>query len=161
MGSGSDAARRRAYREATQDAVREGLSARPWEQLLGQVLLGGTEWVRQVRAKLAGEDKERPALRALRLRPGWEQVVRAVEEVKGERWEEFRDRRGDWGRDLALWLGRSQAGLKLAALGRLAGGLDYRTVGWAVKRVSQRWPRDPELARATRMARAHIQNPEI
>ena len=30
----------------------------------------------------------------------------AVEEVKGERWEEFRDRHGDWGRDAALYLGR-------------------------------------------------------
>ena len=38
----------------------------------------------------------------------------AVERVKGEKWMEFRDRHGDWGRDAALWLGRRCGRLKLA-----------------------------------------------
>ena len=40
-----------------------------------------------------------------------------VEAVKGERWEGFRDRIGDRGRDVALLLGRREGGLKLGELG--------------------------------------------
>lgn len=36
-------------------------------------------------------------------------------------WTAFRDRYGDWGRDLALYLGRKVAGLKLAELGEAGG----------------------------------------
>ena len=40
------------------------------------------------------------------VRPDLEAVIAAVEWVKGEKWDEFRDRHGDRGRDLVLHLGR-------------------------------------------------------
>ena len=67
---------------------------------------------------------------APKKQPGWA--------VKGERWAEFRDRHGDWGRDLVLYLGRKRCGLKLGALSELAGGVDDATVGMAVKRFADR-----------------------
>ena len=48
--------------------------------------------------------------------------------VLGARWEEFRDRCGDWGRDAALDLGRQRGRLKLQQLGRLSGGVGYTAV---------------------------------
>ena len=61
--------------------------------------------------------ESRPEVRtALRARPSFAEVVRVVEEIKGERWVNFRERRGDWGRELALYLGRELAGLSLAEL---------------------------------------------
>ena len=65
-----------------------------------------------------------------------------VEAVKGERWEGFRDRLGDWGRDVALLLGRRESGLKLGELGELCGGLDYRSVGGAIKKAMVRLGKD-------------------
>jgi hypothetical protein len=44
------------------------------------------------------------------------------------RWEAFVDRYEDWGRDLALYLGRKQSGLNLIESWRLACGIDYMTV---------------------------------
>ena len=40
-------------------------------------------------------------------------IVRAMEDVKQESWKEFADRRGDWGRDLALYIGRRHSGMTL------------------------------------------------
>jgi hypothetical protein len=52
-------------------------------------------------------------------------VAHWVEKVKADRWEGFRDRYGDWGRDLALYLGKKGFGIKLRDLGQAAGGMDY------------------------------------
>ena len=61
----------------------------------------------------------------------------AVHDSK-ESWEQFRDRYGDSGRDLVLWLGRKRCGLKLQDLAEAAGGLDYTSVSLAVKRFEKR-----------------------
>ena len=50
----------------------------------------------------------------------------------------------DWGRDLALYLGRKQGGLKLRQLGALA-GIDYAGVSMALQRSNgagktRNWP---------------------
>ena len=72
----------------------------------------------------------------------WQRIVEAVEAVHGGRWEEFRDEHGDWGRDVALYLGRQRGRLKLAELARLAGGVGYTAVAQAVRRVRQQLDRD-------------------
>ncbi len=82
------------------------------------------------------------------VRPvAWAQIVSALEQTKGEAWEQFSTRHGDWGRDAALWLGRRQGRLSLGELGKLAGGMDYAAVGQAVHRFGQRRAREPRLAR--------------
>jgi chromosomal replication initiation ATPase DnaA len=64
--------------------------------------------------------------------------------VKGEGGLEFCDRRGDWGRDLALWLGRKHCGLTLRELGAAAQGMTYPAVSKAIARMEQRlqWDRN-------------------
>ena len=62
-------------------------------------------------------------------------IANIVERIKKERWQEFRDRHGDWGRDLVLWAGRRYGGLTLGELGVLAGGMDYTAVAMGVRRV--------------------------
>ena len=59
-------------------------------------------------------------------------------------WFNRGQRRGNWGRDAALWLGRRGGRLRLAQLGQLAGGMDYATVSQAVARFSRRLGEDPE-----------------
>ena len=53
---------------------------------------------------------------------------------------------GDWGTDLARYLGRKECGLGLKALGATLGGVDYATVSAAIKRVKGRLTKDPDFA---------------
>ena len=160
IGSGSVSRQRQAYRQYVEQAVAEGLQESPWTELVGQVVLGGAEFLEQVRSRLAGNEKEQPSLRGLRRRSGWAEVVAAVEKLKKQPWSSFRDEHRDWGRDLALYLARRHCGMGLAELGAAAGGLDYRTVGWAVARFGRRAAADRRLAALTKKAVRQIQNPD-
>lgn len=157
---GSIADQRRAYRRYVEEAVREGLPQNPWRSLAGELILGSEKFLRAIRAKLKGNIKEQPSLRVLRLRPGWPEVLRVIEALKGETWMTFRDRHNDWGRDLALYLARTQCGMTLNELGALAGGLDYRSVSWALARFAQRMRQNKEIRKCFEQALKQIQNPE-
>jgi hypothetical protein len=126
----------------------------------GRLLLGTERFLQSVRRTLQGNIKEQPALRLLQARPGWPEVIRALEKVKGERWLDFRDRHRDWGRDLALYLGRTRCGLALREIGELAGGLDYRTVSWNVARFARLIEKDKQVRKSLEHVQKHIQNPE-
>ena len=152
---------RQRYRAFVEEAVREGLAESPWERVEGQVLLGGAEFVRRMRSLLKGNEKEQPSLRQLRARPSLQQAVAAVEKMKGERWERWRDRHGDWGRDAVLYLGRRTCGLKLRPLGEAVGGIDYRSVGSALATFGKRLRVDKKLARSIHEAEAHLQKQEM
>jgi chromosomal replication initiation ATPase DnaA len=70
--------------------------------------------------------------------------------VKGEEWAEFRDRRGDSGRDAALYVAQRRCGMRLRELAVAAGMKDYSTVSIAVRRFERRLAgskRDRELLR--------------
>jgi chromosomal replication initiation ATPase DnaA len=77
----------------------------------------------------------------------FERVIEQVAEAKGEPWDRFRDRHGDWGRDMALWLGRRHCGLTQAEWGQAVGGMAYPAVGHAVRRVESKRQSDGDLAR--------------
>jgi hypothetical protein len=113
-----------------------------------QVLLGGEEFVEEMRSLLQGDQREQPAIKGLQKRPSWEEILRAVEKVKGEKWESFRDRHGDRGRDLAFYVGRREGGISLRELGRHAGGADYGSEGMALHRFEKLLTQDPSLQKA-------------
>ena len=161
MGGRDRRERQQRYREYVEAALRDGLPASPWERLEGQVVLGGKEFVARMRQRLAGNEREQPGLRRLRERPTWAAVVQAVAAERGAAWVEFRDQYGDWGRDAALYLGRKRCGLKLRELGELVGGLDYRSVSWAVQQVVRRRVKDREFAERLGRLESKIQNPEM
>ena len=64
--------------------------------------------------------------------------MKAVEELKGEKWWEFARHRGDWGKGLVLWGARKYSGMTLAQIGKKAGGMDYTAVAMAIKRFEDR-----------------------
>jgi hypothetical protein len=69
-----------------------------------------------------------------------------LEQAKGESWRAFADRHGDWGRGAVLWLAPRAGRLRLAELGRLAGGLDYAVVSKAITRFGRRLVSDRALS---------------
>jgi len=139
--------RQTAYRRYVERAVLEGAAESPWGQVQGQTVLGDQEYVAQMQASLRGDSKEQAGLKQLKKRPSWDEVIRVVEEMKGEPWEAFREQRGDWGRDVALWLGRMEGGLRLKDLAEAAGLGHYGSVWTALRQLEQRRVEDRRLAR--------------
>lgn len=129
------------------------------QPIRGVVALGSKAFVARLRRRVRGDRHEQPALRAwTRLLP-FERVIEAVAAEKGEPWEAFRDRHGDAGRDVALWLGRHHCGLTQAELGAAAGGMSYPSVGHAVRRIDRRRHSDRKLDRLLlRLEKPLIQN---
>jgi hypothetical protein len=105
-GKGTATERRRAFRRYVEDPIREGLVETPWARLVAGAILGSEAFVERVRRQLRGDRREQKEFRGL-TEPGrrWEEVVAAVEAVKGEKWESFQNRHGDWGRDAVLYAG--------------------------------------------------------
>lgn len=139
LGGGQKGERGRNYREYVEAAVREGWEKSPWEQLKDQVVLGGEEFLENLRRHVVDNAREQRGVRRLAVAcPTLSEVIASVEKVKGERWGEFRDRHGDSGRDLVLYLGRRRCGLKLQELAGAAGMTDYSTVSIAIRRFEKR-----------------------
>ena len=61
-------------------------------------------------------------------------MIEAVDRVKREKWAAYRERYGDRGRDLVLYLGRKACGLKLNELAAATELKEYASVAMAVKR---------------------------
>gem|GEM_PF-73952 len=123
------------YRKDVEQQVREGLSEIPWEQVVGQAALGGTDFIKEFRSSLkkASNRRELPGKSEWGSQRKLERIIAAVEQVKGEKWEEFRDRYGDWGRDMVILFARKRCGMKLRELGEKIGGMDYAAVSYAGK----------------------------
>ena len=138
LGRGTLGERRRKYREFVEVPIREGVLESPWERIEAGMLLGTTEFVRRCRNLARGNSREQPQLKQLRERPGLTDVMQAVEHVKGEPWERFRDRYGDWGRDMVIYVAQHHGGLRLRELAAATGGLDYGSVAMASKRFGKR-----------------------
>jgi hypothetical protein len=128
----------------------------PWEKLQAGLVLGSEAFLEVIRQQVTGNKREQPALGALEHRPRLAQVIKVVESLKQEKWDDFRDRYGDWGRDLVLYLGRVRCGLKLRELASAVGGIDYTAVGIAVKRFQQKLDDQPDLARALAKAKIRL-----
>ena len=154
-GGSTEEQRRAALREYTEGPVRQGVFESPWVGLVGGVVLGTVAFAEKLRQQARGNPREQRALRANEHGVGWEQIVAAVEQAKGESWNQFVERHGDWGRDAALWLGRRAGRLRLAQLGRLVGNLDYAVVSKTLARFERRLRSDPQLR--DQLARVQLQ----
>lgn len=109
-----------------------------------------------MREVFRGDRREQHGLRSLDRGATWEQIVAAVEELKQESCRQFRDRHGDWGWDLALWLAWKQGEWTLRELGEKVGRIDYTSVSTAVKHFRDRCQHDRKLASLQRCAQAQL-----
>lgn len=64
--------------------------------------------------------------------------------MKGASWSDFAGKYGDWGRDLAIYVGRQRSGLTLREIGGYAGMKD-RAVSQGAFRVRKRMEDDKLL----------------
>jgi REP element-mobilizing transposase RayT len=140
---GSDA--RRAYRERIEGYVRQGVMEPGWSRTKGLLAIGSAAFLEGIKRRAGPMGRELAGKRAYREQVKFETVIRKVEQEKGERWEDFRDRHGDFGRDLVLWLARWTTGMTLSQIGVQVGGLDYASAGMAIRRFEICCQREKKL----------------
>src|SRR5688572_2707896 len=146
LGRGKKDERVRKYRDYVERAVRVGLAKSPWEELQDQVVLGGEQFLQKLRAHVSGNAREQPGAKRLsRARPKLEEVIASLEKIRGQPWTEFRDRHGDKGRDLVLYVGQRLCGQRLRELAAAVGMNDYGAVSIATRRFEEQLQRHKPL----------------
>jgi len=137
------------YRWQVEEPLKTGLEEIETfaQRVRGAVAMGSNAFLDRLRRGVKGNPREQPDVRAWRRLLPFERVIEIVATEKKEPWEDFRDLHGDWGRDVALWLGRHHCGLTQAELGAAAGGMAYPAVGHAVRRIGHRRQTDRQLDR--------------
>ena len=140
------------YRQDVEEPLKAGLKEilTFGERIRSAVALGSDAFLDHLRRGVHGNRSAQPAVRAWQRLLPFERVVSCLAEAKGETWTQFRDRRNDWGRDVALCLGRRHCGMTLPELGRAAGGMSIAAVDQAIRRIELRLLQDLALARQVR-----------
>jgi REP element-mobilizing transposase RayT len=154
LGGGKAEARRRKYREYVENQLRQGAALEPWTELRDRLFLGSIEFVRQAKAATRGQfGKAAIGAKWLREPVSWDEVIAAVEKARGQKWDDFKERHGDRGRDLALYLARRATVLTAAALAKAVGLNGSAQVSMAVKRYAAALRKDrTELGYARKAA---------
>ncbi len=106
-----------AYRRYLEDYVKQGAREDMLRQVTAALAIGSATFVEALRRRLPESGGEQSNLRQWRRLLPFETVKQAGATVKGEAWETFVDRRGDTGRDLALYYARMHSGYTLHELG--------------------------------------------
>jgi hypothetical protein len=150
MGGGSLGQRRARWREYHEGPLREGHVEEIWSQVVAGAVLGSELVLAEIRKTCGRGSNEESRRGELAGGVGWEAIVKAVERVHAEPWAAFRDRHGDWGRDVALYVGRMRGRMRLGELGVRAGGIGYTAVAQAVSRVRRKALEDPRWRRRLR-----------
>ena len=135
-----------AYRHGIEDYLKQGLEEGRWDRLTQALAIGSTGFLEKLRRKLTGEAGARTNARAWRRLLPFAAIAQAVEGVRGARWAEVVERRGDWGRDLTLYVGRLHGGLTLKELA-IRAGMPLDTVQSCVQRVRRHLAKDAVLRR--------------
>ncbi len=132
------------YREWLEDYVKQGVEEKLFTRFSKVLAIGSAEFVAKLRgAVLSGKVDNSNEREWRRLLP-FEDVIKAVEHVKGELWDDFVNRHGDWGRDMALYVGRLRCGLTLKELGAYT-GMKTPAVCQSTLRVKRRLEKDEKL----------------
>jgi hypothetical protein len=138
----------RNYRSALRDLVGEGgdWEEGPWERAIGGAVLGGKAFAERMFKRLKAVGRGVTGRRIVEQRRSLGEWKRAMEKLRGEKWEVFALRHGDPGRDLVLLAARRRGRLTLRELGEEV-GLDFGSISNALHRVNRRIEQDSTTRR--------------
>jgi REP element-mobilizing transposase RayT len=143
------------YRRYLEDCLRQGVEEGAFARITSAVAVGGAAFVERLRRKVPPSARSDTNARAWRRLLPFGEVVKAVETVKGEEWASFADRKGDCGRDLALYVARMNCGLSIPELAAFA-GIAPSAASKALQRMKKRLPGDRKLKAMFRKVSAEI-----
>jgi hypothetical protein len=140
------AERRAALKAYTEAPVRQGVLESPWVGLVGGVVLGESGYARSLLSGRKLNEEEQTPVRRMRGRADWAQCVRAAEKLRGEKWDRWAERHGDWGRDAVMYVAVRHGGLRLTEVVRQV-GMRYQAAAQGVKRFGLALADDPDRKR--------------
>jgi len=146
------------YREGVQSHLTGGSDPKAFECLRGRVALGTTAFKERIRACVGKTTGEQPDRKHVGSLVDFDRIVEVVERQKGEKWEAFRDRHGDDGRDLVLYLARLRSGLTHAEIGQRCGGMGYKSVQKASGRIGSKIVKNKRLGQVARRRLTQLSN---
>ena len=144
------------YRALVEDRIRQGVKESLEQRTKWGLILGGERFAKKVRQHLK-VDRENGGRGYLSRQISFGEIVRIVERLKKAKWNEFKDRRGDYGRDLALWAGRRYGGMTLKELGKHMSNMDYSAVAVSIIRLVEKSKNDRALKKAMKSVAAKCQ----
>jgi putative transposase len=144
------------YRGYIEAAVRQGET--PPETWVQSVIWGSRKFMEKMAKYVKGDRREQRELRNWEKAVSFEDTVKVVERMKREKWVEFVNRHGDWGRDAVLWAARKWSGLTLREIGKKAGGMDYGAVSQAVRHIEGIAANDRKMRSRLQWVRTHLLN---
>ncbi len=148
------------YRRLVQSYVTRGIEPEEFSVFAERLAIGSREFLERARKCVKAVSPEHSGRSFVASRIPVARIVSVVEAVKGERFADFRDRYGDWGLALVLYLARMHSGLTLAKVGEMAGGIGYKTVSTQVRRFKNRLESDRDMQRLMDHCIAKMKNGE-
>ncbi|HYY27551.1 MAG TPA: transposase [Chthoniobacterales bacterium] len=147
--SSKQGGKRDQYRQRFLEMIGAGDLGISWkERLAGDLVLGGKDFVENIRKMLAGDRNEQKSLRKMEKPPvDWEKITSAIEKLWRKPWKEVSGLHGDPGRELAMLIAQRFGGMSLREIGKAVGGLRYPAVSDAIRRTSARLETDGVLER--------------
>ena len=125
--------------------MREGVEYAILDRALTEVVVGNKAFVATMLARAKGEKTRQRAVQRPQRDLPWNDLQAAVVSANQEPGEAFCNRRGDLGRDLALWVARRFARSCLAGLGTLV-GVTCAAIAQTVAKAETRLAKDPHAA---------------
>jgi len=114
-----------AFRDCVEERITQGRPVEMESRTTAGLVFGEEGFVAKVRRWLEDQPipgvAEKPQMRQMKKWVPFETVKAAVERIHGEKWDVFRDRRGDWGRDMVLVLAHRHGGLTYPELAQVVG----------------------------------------
>ena len=136
-------------RRRIEDYVKQGVEESTLATIKARVVLGSEAFLEAMRKRVKSLSKEQPDRKVMERFLAIPRIIEAVEGICGRKWNDFRDVKGDWGRDMVLYVARYRSGKTLKEIGEAVGNMNYKAVGKAVERFQHRLKSDTRLAAQT------------
>ncbi len=129
--------RRRTYRKEAEYRLTKGVSESFVSSIKDGVALGSAEYLKKIKDMAKGCSRDIQGRRKLRGGVDYDDVVRVVEDICGQKYDDLINRRGDCGKPLLMWAARHYCGMTLREIGDRLGSMDYAAVSMGIRRFEK------------------------
>jgi putative transposase len=153
FGGDTDKARKE-YRKTLIEEMTQGKGIQ--DQIIGQTVIGGEEFITWVKEKFLSEEKdgEAPALRVIKRHGAKDGIIQAIVRQSGKTFETIKTEKGTL-RQITMDLLYRQAGMTNLDIGRLF-GVDYSAVSQERRRLRMLIEKDRKVRRLMRTFEANM-----
>ncbi len=133
------------YRKDAEYKLVKGVSESFIEKLKDGVALGTAGYLKKIKGLAKECSRDIEGRKKLRERVSYEDVLKVVENICGEKYAEFMNRRGDYAKPLVMWAARRYCCMTLREIGDRLGGMDYGAVSMAIRRFERQAVRNRKI----------------